>query len=120
VTSINNDPDTRVQIHQDLPAPTAGAQDSDAVVAHGNHVRQGSRDARAAPACGRGSQDDEFGAGPAVEVGDVYPREDGVAVCAQGCGAYLVCEGCPAAPPVAQVSVCAFGWYLGRYIDVHR
>lgn len=54
-------------------------------------MRQGTRDAT--PSRGGGAEGDEFRAGPAVEVGDVYAREDGVAVCAEGCGADLVWGG---------------------------
>lgn len=86
---VDNNPDVRVQVHQHLPAPPARAEHRDAVVADGDHVREGPRGA--APSRRGGAQDHQLRAGPAVEVRDVYPREDGVAVCAEGCRADLVC-----------------------------
>lgn len=89
---VDDDPDVRVQVHQDLPAPPARAEHRHAVVAHGDHVREGP--GGAAPAGRRLTQDHELGAGAAVEVCDVDTRENGVAVCAEGRGADLVCVEC--------------------------
>lgn len=96
-----------MQVHQDLPATPARAEHRDAVVADGDHVREST--GRAAPARSRGPEDNQLRAGPAVEVRHVYPREDGVAVRAEGRGADLVWWGwelaCELGDPDASTSL---------------